>query len=436
MTDETKVTDQPEKVELTPVESIAVENAEPAETVDVPSDSEIPPSSEEKAPEKVSETSEEKAAEATPENATPEKKDSKKPEEKVVAETVEKEDAEKPEEKTEAATPEEPEKAEATSEKTETASAEPEAKKTDEKADSKADDSPEAKAETAALLKQLDVIKKDVQELKGKVALANRKKEQAFKKKQEVSKKIGERISELLGSKKERNSLTGEVQKLKQERDKLNKQIREKVQEIKKMNEEHKDVVGQFDKKNNPAALEKQIEQMEYKLETQPMSFDAEQKLNKKIKELKKQFAGVKDTAIVLTDLREKSKEIDRLKREANKYHRQVQEHAQNSQNKHESLISESKEIDDMKKEEDTLYKAFLEEKTAYLEINNQLKEKVAALQKIKESLNQRNVKLKEDQKKEEMKSLKERAAEAEEKVKKKQKLTTEDLLAMQGIKK
>jgi hypothetical protein len=75
MTDETKVTDQPEKVELTPVESIAVENAEPAETVDVPSDSEIPPSSEEKAPEKVSETSEEKAAEATPENATPEKKD-------------------------------------------------------------------------------------------------------------------------------------------------------------------------------------------------------------------------------------------------------------------------------------------------------------------------------------------------------------------------
>ncbi|RME31757.1 hypothetical protein D6789_01730 [Candidatus Woesearchaeota archaeon] len=56
-------------------------------------------------------------------------------------------------------------------------------------------------------------------------------------------------------------------------------------------------------------------------------------------------------------------------------------------------------------------------------------------LQKIKEELNKHNVKFKERQQEEELKTLKERAQEAQEKIKKKQKLTTEDLLAMQGIK-
>ena len=98
--------------------------------------------------------------------------------------------------------------------------------------------------------------------------------------------------------------------------------------------------------------------------------------------------------------------------------------------------MSESGDLGDLRKEEEKQYKAFLSEKDAYIRINQELKDRVAALQKIKESLAKQNVKLKEDQKQEEMKTLKERAKEAEEKVRKKGKLTTEDLLAMQGMKK
>ncbi len=286
------------------------------------------------------------------------------------------------------------------------------------------------------LLKRLDMAKREVQELKAKVAAANKKKEAAFRKKQEVSREIGEKIGVLVGSKKERNALTGEVRELKKERDRLNKEIREKVGEIKKMNEEHKDILGKFDRKSNPAYLQRQIEQLEYKLETQPMGFEAEQRLTKKIKDLKKQYAGVKDKAGALVEIRERSKEIDRLKKEANRLHRQVQEHAQASQERHEELLGESQEVDELKKREEECYKAFLAEKERYTEINNQLKGKLAELQTVKDSLNKQNVKLKEDQKQEEIKTLKERAKEAEQKVKKKGKLTTEDLLALQGVRK
>ncbi len=305
----------------------------------------------------------------------------------------------------------------------------------DSKKDKPVTDEPD-NADVEALLKQLDIAKREIQELKAKVAKANKKKEAAFRKKQDFSKEISGKLGDMGGSKQERNAITNKVKELKKQRDALNAQIRERVKEIKKLNEEHKDILDKFDRRNSPGALSRKIEEMEYKLETQPMGFEAEQKMTKKLKDLKKEYASVKDQAEAWETIRAKSKEIDQLKREANKFHREVQEQAQKSQTKHEALIAESSELTDMKKQEDELYKAFLKEKEAYVAINHDLKDKVAELQRIKESLSKRNVKLKEDQKQEEMKTLKERAQEAEEKVKKKQKLTTEDLLAMQGVKK
>ncbi len=286
------------------------------------------------------------------------------------------------------------------------------------------------------LLKRLDIVKREVQELKAKVAAANKKKEAAFRKKQEVGKQIAEKIGEITGSRSERNAITGEVRELKRQRDTLNQQIREKVAEIKTLTAANQDVMDRFDRKNNPVALQKMIEALEFKLETQPMGFEAEQKLTKKIKDLKKQFNEVKGKAAVFEQLRERSKEIDALKREANKYHRQVQEHAQSSQSKHEALLSESKEIDGYKKQEEERYQEFLVLKKAYVDLNQQLKDRVAELQAIKDVLNKQNVKIKEEQKEEELKTLKERAQEAEEKVRTRKKLTTEDLLALQGLKK
>ncbi len=285
------------------------------------------------------------------------------------------------------------------------------------------------------LLKRLDIVKREVQELKTKVAAANKKKEAAFRKKQEVGKQIAEKIGEITGSRSERNAITGEVRELKRQRDTLNQQIREKVAEIKTLTAANQDVMDRFDRKNNPMALQKMIEALEFKLETQPMGFEAEQKLTKKIKDLKKQFNEVKGKAAVFEQLRERSKEIDALKREANKYHRQVQEHAQSSQSKHEALLTESKEIDDYKKQEEGRYQEFLVLKKVYVDLNQQLKDRVAELQAIKDVLNKQNVKIKEEQKEEELKTLKERAQEAEEKVKNRKKLTTEDILALQGLK-
>jgi uncharacterized coiled-coil DUF342 family protein len=294
---------------------------------------------------------------------------------------------------------------------------------------------PETTVSVDELLAQLEVAKRGIQELKTKVAAANRKKEAAFRKKQEVASRIGEKLGQISGSKNERNAITTEVRELKRKRDELNAQIRERVAEIKKLTEEHKDALGPYDRKSSPGLLKKQIEMLEFKLETQPMGFEAEQKLTKRVKELKKQYEQVKEKAGAAEMLHEKSREIDRLKREANRYHRQVQEHAQQSQTKHEALLTESKEIEELKREEEARYQEFLAEKRVYNEISQKLKESLAAMQAVKDQLGRQNVKVKEEQRREEMKTLKERAKEAEEKVRTRKKLTTEDLLALQGMK-
>jgi len=299
----------------------------------------------------------------------------------------------------------------------------------------------ESKIDTSSLsvdelLQKLEAAKRDVQELKGKVANANKKKEAAFRKKQDVGKAIGEKIGGLSGNRTERNAITTEVRELKKKRDELNQQIREKVTEIKKLTAENKEPLPKFDRKTSPGFLQKQIEELEFKLETQPMGFESEQKVNKKIKELKKQLDESKSQSASFEQIHSLSREIDRMKREANKYHKQVQDHAQKSQTKHESLVTESKEIDDLRKQEEGQYQEFQELKKVYLDLSQQLKDKTIEMQTYKDVLNKQNVRLKEDQKQEELKTLQERANEAEEKVRTRKKLTTEDILALQGLKK
>lgn len=271
--------------------------------------------------------------------------------------------------------------------------------------------------------------------LKAELQVAEEKKEASFKKKQEVGNKIAEKIKQVNDFKKDRNELTKEVRELKKRRDELNKEINERVQEIKKLTGGKP--IPRRNKRDpqGPGFLKKKIEQLEFKLETEPMGFESEQKLNKEIRDLQKQVKEKTGDFEDLEGVMEKSKEIDRLKKEANELHAKVTKLAQQSQKHHEELINYSKDIEDLKKEEEELYTQFLEEKKTFSEVNAKLKNHLGIAheeQKIERKERQVARKKKDEQ---DQQTLKERAQEVEEKVKKKQKLTTEDLLALQGMK-
>jgi uncharacterized coiled-coil DUF342 family protein len=286
--------------------------------------------------------------------------------------------------------------------------------------------------EVEQLLNQLKLVKEEVSLLKKKLAVVGKDKEQWFAKKQELSTKIREKISTVRGSKSERNGFTEEARKAKEERDRLNKQISESIREIKALKDSYTAVADKHGVQGNPAELKRRVEKLEYTMQTEPMKFDKEQKLMKEIKDLKKQLAVFEAVHKEWVLVNEKSKEIDALKKQANDFHRVVQQSARSSQEQHESLVTDSKDIDELKRQEEEAYNKFFEQKDVFKELTTQLKDKLKELDGLREKLEGHDVELREGEKKREMKSLREKAAEVEEKISKKKKLTTEDLLVMQ----
>ncbi len=287
----------------------------------------------------------------------------------------------------------------------------------------------------------MDGNEKESADLRPKLDELNQKKEDAFARKQEISALIGEKIRQISEFRRKRNELTGLVRSQKKDRDALNAQITEKIAEIKKARPAPKPMAARkeapLDAKGRPLrprAIEQQIALLEERLETMPMGFDAEQKLVKQIKQLKKQHGELSESAGLSGELAGKSKEIDDLKKAANELHAKVTECAKESQQYHEKMLALSAEIEELKKEEEDKYKEFLAHKEEYMRLSGDVKDAQTEVRKARKAEKSKEAEERKRKDADEQKTLKQRAKEAEEKMVKGEKLTTEDLLAMQSV--
>ena len=308
--------------------------------------------------------------------------------------------------------------------KTKTEDNKKEISKSDEKVQTSSD--PNSKPN----LKQVNT---EIRKLKQKLNEINEVKEQWYQKKDEVSKKIVALITSVKSSKTERNKATNEVKQSKQERNRLNSQIKTKLNELKVLNTKKREMLKKLGIKADPLKIKSQIQGIETKLETEVMSFEKEKVLNKQIKDLKKQLEGSQEVMTLLNQVNAKKKELDLVRSKAEQKHKAVQTKAHTSQEKHESLMASSKEIDDLKVKEEEAYKHFFKYKEKFTVLNNQLKDKLQILNKLTGKANQQKRVKKAKKENQFKKELKEKERSVEEKIKKKQKLTTEDLLIFQG---
>lgn len=287
-------------------------------------------------------------------------------------------------------------------------------------------------SEKKALFKQLTDLKKDIKELRDKLNEVSEQKEKWFRKKEEFNRKISEVITDIKSSKQARNVFTKQVKEGKEKREEFNKTLKDKVVEVKKLNEEKDKIMQKHNIKGDPGRFKEDIDKLERKMETEPMSFDKEKELMKKIKALKKKYNEGKKVSDVWEKIRSLNKEIKKLKQSADESHQKIQSRAKESQIRHEQMISKSGEVDKLKEEEKKVFAKFIEFKKQFTEINNDLKAKLAGLSEINSKVSEfkqfsRNEKAKRDEE-----TLKIKESDVKEKIKKRQKLTTEDLLVFQ----
>ena len=278
----------------------------------------------------------------------------------------------------------------------------------------------------------LEDKRKEIIELKQKLNSINKKKEDWFSKKEEVRKQISTLIGDLKLSKEQRDQFTQTVRLTKQDRDKLNSDIKEKTQKLQELKAERSKVEQKHNIKQSPSKIKSEIRDMQSKLETTVMSFDKEKKMMDEIKRKKKQL----QESVAVSDIWDKIKnltiELRKLQKRSKNSHRKVQDFAKNSQVKHEELISVSQQVDELRKKEEEAFKNFVKLKKEFTEQNDLLKKKIEESTKISQKIGKdiKEIKAMADEKKK--KAISTMKKEVEEKIKKKGKLTTEDLLIMQ----
>ena len=288
--------------------------------------------------------------------------------------------------------------------------------------------------EKKELIRKRDNLNQEITSLRRQLNQINEKKESAFDNKEKVTKNISTLINHARSSKSQRNQFTKKVREVKQIRSQDNEQIKKKIEEIKELNKQKIEIQKKHDIKKNPSYLKKDIEKLEFKLETDAMSFENEKKLLKVIKGLKKEYNEVKVISDVFDKIHKLDKELKELRRKANDEHKEVQKTAEESQHKHEEVIETNKEIDGLKGEEEKAYRTFFDTKKEFTDINTALQEKLKEISKLNLELKKYGEDTRHQKEDYAKKTLKEKADEVNKKFKEKKKLTTEDLLVLQGM--
>ncbi len=260
---------------------------------------------------------------------------------------------------------------------------------------------------------------KELTSLRNELDKLDREKEEYFAKSKSNRNKIIKLKKEIEELKKERNQLTDSVRIVKAERDKLNKELSGKIAEFKKRPRRN-----EGKPRVNIGLLKKEIKGMEYKIETEALSFDKEQKLMKAIKEKKK---IVDENSALSEEGRKTSMEIDAVRAKADEAHKITKAKADESQKKHELVIVKANELKEAIKEQKAIEKKCSEYKRRISEINQKLH------LKLKDTVSREKTRREQHPKKSKREqNIAEMQQKAEEKLKKGGTITTEDLLAFQ----
>ncbi|MGV8141423.1 MAG: coiled-coil protein [Candidatus Woesearchaeota archaeon] len=286
-------------------------------------------------------------------------------------------------------------------------------------------------AEINNLLSELNSVRSEVRDLKNKINSLDRRKEEMYREKRKISSDIHSRIRVAKDSKDKRNSLTDAVKNTKHSKEELEARLKTLDEEIRTLKEEKHKLLEKIGVED-PIMLKKNIKKLEFRIETEGLTFEKEKELMKVLSKMKKQYDSSKVIVDIETKLSSKFRELRELREMMDMTKKIVQVSAKESQKHHVELIESSKEIDELKKKEDTFESEGSKYKAEIAKLNEELNVKLTQLDEIRKVLGENNVKLKEDIEKSNNEILKQKDHEVQEKIKTGKKLTTEDLLILQ----
>lgn len=276
-------------------------------------------------------------------------------------------------------------------------------------------------------------LKTSIRGLRERLNGLNQKKEEWFKKKEELKAQIGQTISQIKEAKSQNDTLNKDISEFKKNRDEFNSQVKALIARIKELNKQKDDMLAKAKFKGSPSEIKSRMDRLEQSLETQAYSFDKEKKVMKEINALKKQYDSVKGVDAILKETNDVSRQITEAKKKGDEFHKKLRDNTSSNRESYEKFMKLSKGISKLKKTQEKAFNTFIKFKQEYADTSRALKEKLGLISGVHAAEGAERKKQKRDKKAEMSRQLRKRAQEVEEKFKKKKVLTTEDLITLQG---
>jgi len=271
-------------------------------------------------------------------------------------------------------------------------------------------------------------LKKEIKNLSTKLKDLGSEKEKAYRQKEELDKQLSKEIKDAKGLKEEKRQIDSQIKDLKAKREVLNKELGEMFAKLKELKLKHgiePVKKEQTDRRVSPAAIKRQIDAIQYTIQTEVLSFEKEKRYMETIKKLKLQYNEVANSEEKVKEIFEYKKLIRAKKEEADKLHKQVQELANKSTQIFNQLTDHSKTISEAKEKKKGLQTGLKSTKSEIDNVNQNLGTALKSWSKTTATKVR-------DSAKKSLANIQKQTKDVVAKFKTKKKLTKEDILLLQ----
>ena len=282
----------------------------------------------------------------------------------------------------------------------------------------------------SADLEDYKQLQSSISELRTRLHDVNEKKEEWFKKKEDLKKEINDLIKDIKEIKSEKDKKNIELHELKKQRDNYNDQVQELISKIKKINKEKVKSVKKYNVKVDPSRIQEKINELEKKVEIE-VNFEKEKKLMLEINKLKKTYGETSEIKEIADKASGIDKEIKEARKKADEFHKKIQGIIKDST--YDNFMDLSNKITELKKVQEDAFQKFIDHKNEYSKLNMELKTRLDEVNLFKDEINKNKDLQKQLHNDKQRRMLKEQSKQVEEKIKSKKKLTTEDILKFLG---
>ncbi|UCH72458.1 MAG: hypothetical protein JSW62_02610 [Thermoplasmatales archaeon] len=277
------------------------------------------------------------------------------------------------------------------------------------------------------LTNKKDNLQKKANELKEKRNQLHLKSKKLADDRDKLNSEVREIRNNISKHKKNRDELNERVKHAKEQRNKLNKSysnIKKKIEELQKTRSTGPD--------RNLNDLRKQLRTLENEQMTQPMSPQKEKKLIEIISEIHTKIKKQENLLNKDPKLKNAIGEEKIIKQKAEKQHDLVEKLAKRAQDEHEDMIKLIKQLDNMVKKVNKIQETIVMTKIEADEVHKDFIEHVDKIHEIERNISSAQDKKRKTKKIEEVATAHKEANDIFERFKRGEKLSTEDLMALQ----